>query len=124
MMVMDDLLSSLPYWIEAVSLLLQVFGVAVIIVGIAAAVFGYLRGRMERWGSSDGISPLRISIGKTLLLGLEILVAADIIKTVTVELNLVNLTSLGLLVVIRTMLSWTLVVEIEERWPWQKEKRD
>ncbi|MGC9514914.1 DUF1622 domain-containing protein [Methanocrinis sp.] len=121
---MDDLLSSLPYWIEAVSLLLQVFGVAVIIVGIAAAVFGYLRGRMERWGSSDGISPLRISIGKTLLLGLEILVAADIIKTVTVELNLVNLTSLGLLVVIRTMLSWTLVVEIEERWPWQKEKRD
>jgi uncharacterized membrane protein len=123
-MVMDDLLSSLPYWIEAVSLLLQVFGVAVIIVGIAAAVFGYLRGRMGRWGSSDGINPLRISIGKTLLLGLEILVAADIIKTVTVELNLVNLTSLGLLVVIRTMLSWTLVVEIDERWPWQKEKRD
>ncbi|WP_316968827.1 DUF1622 domain-containing protein [Candidatus Methanocrinis alkalitolerans] len=121
---MDDLLSSLPYWIEAVSLLLQVFGVAVIIVGIAAATFGYLIGKMGWRGSSDGISPLRIRIGKTLLLGLEILVAADIIKTVTVELNLVNLTSLGLLVVIRTMLSWTLVVEIEERWPWQKEKRD
>src|SRR2546422_581556 len=49
----------------------------------------------------------------------EILVAADIIRTVVLEPTLANVLVLGLLVVIRTFLSWSLVLEIEERWPWQ-----
>jgi uncharacterized membrane protein len=52
-------------------------------------------------------------------LGLEILVAADIIRTVVLEPTLSNVLVLGLLVLIRTFLSWSLVLEIEERWPWQ-----
>jgi len=112
---------TIPVWIEAASLLLQIFGVAVILLGITAATIGYLQSRMKQKDSSEVQDLLRIKIGKTLLLGLEILVAADIIKTVTIELNLIHLTSLGLLIVIRTMLSWALHVEVEGRWPWKGE---
>jgi uncharacterized membrane protein len=58
-------------------------------------------------------------IGRTLLLGLEILVAADIIRTVALDPTLESVAVLGLLVLIRTFLSWSLVVEIEGRWPWR-----
>lgn len=57
--------------------------------------------------------------GYLLMLGLEILVAADIIRTVALAPTQQNVLILGLLAVIRTFLSWGLVVEIEERWPWQ-----
>ena len=62
------------------------------------------------------------TLGKALLLGLEILVAADVIRTVALEPTFENIAALGLLVVVRTFLSWSLVVEIESRWPWQKTK--
>ena len=53
------------------------------------------------------------------MIGLEILVAADIIRTVALEPTLTNVAILGILVLVRTFLSWSLVVEIEGRWPWQ-----
>jgi uncharacterized membrane protein len=65
------------------------------------------------------VPPLKISLGRALLLGLEILVAADIVRTVALEASLESVAVLGLLVLIRTFLSWALVVEIEGRWPWQ-----
>lgn len=61
-----------------------------------------------------------MSLGKLLLLGLEVLVAADIVHTVALQATLQSVLVLGLLVLIRTFLSWALVVEIEGRWPWQK----
>jgi uncharacterized membrane protein len=54
-----------------------------------------------------------------LQLGLEFLVAADIIRTVTVEPTMDKILSLGLLIVVRTFLSWSIAVEIEGCWPWQ-----
>ena len=62
---------------------------------------------------------LRIRLGRALLLGLEVLVAADIIRTVALEATLESVAALGLLVLVRTFLSWALVVEIEGRWPWR-----
>jgi uncharacterized membrane protein len=62
---------------------------------------------------------LKILIGKGLQLRLEFLVAADIISTVTVEPTREQIISLGLLIVIRTFLSWSITVEIEGCWPWQ-----
>ena len=59
-------------------------------------------------------------MARSLLLGLEILVAADIIRTVALDLTLQAVAALGLLVLVRTFLSWTLVVETEGRWPWQQ----
>jgi len=55
-----------------------------------------------------------------LLLGLEFLVAADIIRTVALSPTMQNVVTLGLLVLIRTFLSWALVVEVEGTWPWQR----
>lgn len=54
-----------------------------------------------------------------LLLGLEILVAADIIRTIALEPSFSSVGVLGLLVIVRTFLSWSIVVELEGRWPWQ-----
>jgi uncharacterized membrane protein len=62
----------------------------------------------------------RVVLGKTLLVGLELLVAADIIRTVALDLTLKNIALLGALVLVRTFLGWTLTVEVEGRWPWQK----
>ena len=67
---------------------------------------------------------LKIRLGKSLLLGLEILVAADIVRTVALEATIQSVSVLGLLVLIRTFLSWALVVEIEGRWPWQPKRDD
>lgn len=62
---------------------------------------------------------LRLYIGKALLLGLEFLVAADIIRTVTIEPTQGALLSLGLLILVRIVLGWSIAVEIEGCWPWQ-----
>jgi len=58
-------------------------------------------------------------MGRSLLLGLEFLVAGDVVRTVALEPTLTNVAVLGLLVLIRTFLSWSLAVEIERRGPWQ-----
>ncbi len=64
----------------------------------------------------------RVVLGKTLLVGLELLVAADIIRTVALDLTLINIGLLAGLVLVRTFLGWTLTVEVEGHWPWQKTK--
>jgi uncharacterized membrane protein len=61
----------------------------------------------------------RSRLARSLLLGLEILVAADIVRTVALQATLNTIIELGLLVLVRTFLSWSIVVEIEGRWPWQ-----
>jgi uncharacterized membrane protein len=62
---------------------------------------------------------LRLRLGRTLLLGLEILVATDIVRTVALEATLESVLVVALLVLVRTFLGWALEVEIEGRWPWQ-----
>jgi uncharacterized membrane protein len=72
---------------------------------------------MEKVG--EAYKRFKDQIGRALLLGLEFLVAADIIRTVALSPTLRNIAVLGVLVFIRTFLSWSLVVEIEGRWPWR-----
>ena len=106
--------------IELIAKGLEVFGVAVIAFAFVHAIFlGILRfsQKKENW-----FEKLKIYIGKALQLGLEFLVAADIIRTVTTEPTRENLLSLGILVVVRTLLSWSITVEIEGCWPWQVAK--
>jgi uncharacterized membrane protein len=62
----------------------------------------------------------RVMLGRSLLIGLELLVAADIINSVAVETSLRSIATLGALVVVRTLLGWSITVEVEGRWPWQK----
>jgi uncharacterized membrane protein len=94
--------------------------VVIIVVAIFFAVGRYLWQTLTHSEVKDRhYDQLKISLGKSLLLGLEILVAADIVRTVALEATLESVVVLGLLVLIRTFLSWALVVEIEGRWPWQ-----
>jgi len=74
---------------------------------------------VRRSTPSQAYQQYKILLGKWLLLGLEILVAADVIRTVALEPTLENVAALGLLVLVRTFLGWAIVVEIEGRWPWQ-----
>lgn len=94
-------------------------GVAVIVAGV---IWGLIRFPLSlaRRGVDIAYTALRNQIIRTLLLGLEILVAADIIRTVAVSPTLMSVGVLAAIVVIRTFLSWSLILEMEGRWPWQK----
>ncbi|MGH6931865.1 MAG: DUF1622 domain-containing protein [Dongiaceae bacterium] len=104
-------------WIALVGLGIDVLGVLIIVVGIAWSTSRFMRQHMEE----QHYDRFKIRIGRSLLLGLEMLVAADIVKTIALEPSLISLSVLAGLVVVRTFLSWTLVLEIEGRWPWQGE---
>lgn len=97
---------------------IEVAGVAVIVIGMFFAAFNFLRER-SREGAYHG---LRATLGRAILLGLELLVAADIINTVAIEPTLDSLAVLAGIVLIRTFLSFSLEVEIEGKWPWQQAK--
>jgi uncharacterized membrane protein len=107
------------YWIEWASLIIEVVAVVIIVVAIINALSRYVSRTLLRPREGDHYQALKHSLGKALLLGLEILVAADIIRTVALEATLTSVMVLGILVLIRTFLSWALVVEMEGRWPWQ-----
>jgi uncharacterized membrane protein len=96
---------------------IEIFGVLIIVTGIAWSTFRQLRQQISEQDSDV----YKIRIGRSLLLGLEVLVAADIVKTIAHELTFMSLGLLAGLVLVRTFLSWTLVLEIEGRWPWQRE---
>ncbi|MFW9611666.1 MAG: DUF1622 domain-containing protein [Fluviibacter sp.] len=98
-------------------------GVAVIVVGV---VWGLIRFPLDlsRQGVEFAYKMVRNQITRTLLLGLEVLVAADIIRTVAVSPTLMSVAVLAAIVVIRTFLSWSLILEMEGRWPWQKASPD
>jgi uncharacterized membrane protein len=106
------------HWIRILGVGIDVFGVLIIVIGIAWSTRGFFY-RFPRTGSV-GYDQYRIQIGRSLMLGLEVLVAADIVKTVALELTFKSLGVLAGLVAIRTFLNWTLVLEIEGRWPWQQ----
>jgi uncharacterized membrane protein len=112
-------MSALSEWVEHAATAIELLAVAIIVVTIAYSTAVYL-GRLTRGAADDTTyKSYRHQLARALLLGLELLVAADIIRTVALEPTLAHVAILGLLVLIRTVLSWGLVVEIEERWPWQ-----
>ena len=94
-------------------------GVAVIVMGV---LWGLVRFPLDlaKQGVDYAYKMVRNQITRTLLLGLEVLVAADIIRTVAVSPTLLSVSVLAAIVAIRTFLSWSLILEMEGRWPWQK----
>ena len=106
-------------WIEIGALAIEVLAVVIIVAAIFYSTIHYLVRSGLRPGAREAYAQLKVNLGRSLLLGLEILVAADIVRTVALEATLESVLVLGLLVLIRTFLSWALVVEIEGRWPWQ-----
>ncbi len=107
-------------WIKVSYLVIEYLAVAIIAGMAAFSTIRYFAFLIIKKNTPDAnFREYRRTLGAGLLLGLEILVAADVIRTVALEPTLENIASLGLLVVVRTFLSWSLVVEIEGRWPWQ-----
>ena len=110
--------------IEYAALAIEILAVLIIIVAIFHAMLRYTFRTLAEPQEEGHYQQLKVHLGKALLLGLEILVAADIIRTVALEATMESVLILGLLVLIRTFLSWALVVEIEGRWPWHAAKQD
>ena len=113
-------MDSYRYWIELIVKAVEILAVTIMVIFIAIGTARFLSHSLAKIEGS--YERYRIVLGKTLLLGLELLVAADIIQTVTLELSLPNLAALGGLVAVRTVLGWTLTVEVEGHWPWQETK--
>lgn len=108
---------------EIAARLLEFAGVAVIVVGVAVATLAFalsLRGGPF----VEAYETYRANLGRGILLGLELLVGADIIATVTAPLTLETVGLLGLIVLIRTFLSFSLETEIEGRWPWRRHEAE
>jgi len=103
---------------EQIGMAIDAAGVAVIAIGILWATARLLF-KLPPQGLTR-YSAYRQNLGRAILLGLELLVAGDIIRTVAVAPTLQNMTVLGAIVVIRTFLSFSLELEITGRWPWQQ----
>lgn len=107
-------------WIGNVSVAIEALAVIIIVTAVFFSTLRYVYYLLlQRNTLEKRFTEYKHSLGRALLLGLEILVAADVIRTVALEPTFMSVGVLGLLVLIRTFLSWSLVVEIEGRWPWQ-----
>ena len=107
--------------VEGIGLVVDCAGVLIIVIGLLIAAWRYAKSPSSE---SNRYRRLRQDMGRGILLGLELLVAADIIRTVAVDPTLENVSVLGLIVLIRTFLSMALQVELEGRWPWQEQIAD
>ncbi len=105
---------------ELVGTVVDAAGVVAIVVGTAYATVQAVIGLRQGQGGTYEL--FRRLLGRSILLGLELLVAADIIRTVAVTPTLTSVAVLAVIVLIRTFLSFTLELEITGRWPWQKSK--
>jgi uncharacterized membrane protein len=110
---------SIQYYVELAALIIEIAGVLVMVIGPFFALYRYFFDQHE-----DGSTyrTFRHDLGKAILLGLEFLVAGDIIATVSTAPTMDNVLVLGLIVLIRTFLSLSLQVELEGKWPWQKKE--
>ena len=97
----------------------ELAGVAVLVIGALLAFVTYLIAFFRQRDALIAFHDLRQKVGKSILLGLELLVAADIIRSVAIDPTFASVGVLGVIVAVRTFLSWSLEVEINGKWPWQ-----
>jgi uncharacterized membrane protein len=105
-----------------VTLALEVVAIAIILGGLVFAVYA----AWHAWRQGDDrhhayLAARRVS-ARSILFALEVLLAADIIHTTAIETNIENMAALGLLVLIRTFLAWSIDVDLDGYWPWQRWK--
>jgi uncharacterized membrane protein len=105
---------------EAVAKIFEALAAAILLIGLAWAAALALRVYRRTGNGKQAYRTLREALGGAILLGLEVLVAGDLIRTVAVEPTLENALTLGIIVLIRTLLSFSLQVEIEGALPWRR----
>jgi uncharacterized membrane protein len=109
-------------FITGAARLVELAGVAVLLLGAILAAGAFARRLAARVDFHVAYHGLRADLGRAILLGLELLVIADIIGTVAIQPTFHNLGVLAAIVAIRTLLSFTLELEVSGRWPWQREE--
>ena len=109
----------LLHHLERAARVISLVGVIVIVAGFLVAAYQYAA-HFGRIGAAANFESFKVGLGGALLLGLEILVVADVIETITIDQTFASLAVLGALVILRTMVSWTLTLEVEGCWPWQR----
>jgi uncharacterized membrane protein len=109
-------------WMEEVVHGFEVVGVAILVAGSIAALAGYVLAlaRGQREGAFERV---RRGVGRAILLGLEVLIIADIVLTITVDATVESALTLGLVVLVRTFLSFSLEIELEGALPWRRADR-
>ena len=105
-------------YLEKAGVIISLFAVALIVAGFVRAAWRYARRFADTTGK-ENFNLFKVELGDALLLGLEILVLADVIETITATPTFESLAFLAAIVVVRTAVSWTLTLEAEGRWPWQ-----
>lgn len=114
------MIASLTHYIDFIAKIVEVIGVLIMFFGL---FFAFYRGIRSTSGfNHDTYIEVRQTVGKSILLGLEVLIAADIMATVVTEPTLRSILVLGFIVLIRTFLSLSLQVELEGRFPWQSKE--
>lgn len=102
----------------------EVVGAAIMVIGGLGAFVAFVL-RVRRAEAVQGAYPaLRRDLGRCILLGLEVLIVADIVRTIIVDPTLESVGVLGIIVVIRILLSFSLEVEIDGTWPWDRSEVD
>jgi uncharacterized membrane protein len=110
--------------IDAIAEVIEIAGVVVIAAGTAIAVLRFAWDLLRQAPISTAYKGLRTFLGRSLLLGLEFLVAGDIIKTVAIEPTRDSVIVLAIIVLVRTVLSLSIDVEIDGRWPWRAAEQE
>jgi uncharacterized membrane protein len=117
-MSFESLFADVARGIEGVGVVIMTVGLVVV---LARYCYSTVTGR-HRPGDLSSYEQLRVSMGRVILLGLEILIVGDIVGTIIVKTSIESVLALGLIVLIRTVLSFALEVEISGRWPWQQQR--
>jgi uncharacterized membrane protein len=115
----DYMLTMIEHALSAIAL----FAMAVITVGFAVAVWHYVR-RFRETTQENNFNLFKVELGDALLLGMEILVLVEVIKTITLKPTFRSMAFLLVIIVIRTAVSWALKLQTEGRWPWQVPTKD
>src|SRR3954468_8309698 len=113
-MVYEETVSEVVRVVETV-------GAAIMVVGGLGAFAAFGRSVLRARAADPAYRTLRRNLGRSILLGLEVLIVADIIRTINVAPTLESVAVLGIIVVIRIILSFSLEVEIDGAWPWQRQ---
>jgi uncharacterized membrane protein len=123
--MMQDNSAIYQLWVGRGADIVEAIAVTLIVGYIIIATLQWLARAVRHWQFTiEHYQVFRANLGRALLLGLEILVAADVVRTVALAPTLINVAALGLLVVVRSFLSWSIILEIEGRWPWQARSTD
>lgn len=106
-----------------ITLGIELAGIAIIVLGAVISFLWFIAGLLKKKGDVNCYHEFRANLGRSILLGLEFLVAADIISTVAIEPTLNSVAVLGVVVLIRTFLSFALEIEIEGSLPWRRAEK-